>query len=61
MPDSVTFGCPAPRLGLHLASLSTVLVRDACFARLGLLEVYIGVRGKLTEVQFPELLKLSYE
>ena len=36
MPDSFTFGCPAPRLGLDLASLSSVLARDAGFAQLRL-------------------------
>ena len=54
MPDSFTSGCPAPRLGLDLAQPSSALLRDARFA---VLKLYIGVREKLTEVQFLELLK----
>ena len=55
VPDSVSFGCPAPRLGLPL------LGSAARFFRCSLFSLYFGVWGKLAEVQFPELFTLSYE
>ena len=36
MPDSVTFGCPAPRLGLTLARLAACLPATLAFAQLRL-------------------------
>ena len=54
MPDSFTFGCPAPRLGLDLAQPSSALLATLSLLRF---KLYICVREKLTEVQFLELLK----
>ena len=52
MPDSVTFGCPAPRLGLDLASLRSAPALASSFAQLG-----SSCRKKLDlEIQFSELL-----
>ena len=50
VPDSVTLGCPAPRLGLDLASLSSALLRVAAFALLGSISVCSGLLD--FEVQF---------
>ena len=49
VPDSVTFGCPAPRLGLPL------LRSAACFPRRSLCLALFWCAGE-TEVQFLELL-----
>ena len=49
--DSVTFGCPAPRLGLDLGSLSSALLRVA--AVLARLCSIFGVQESTgLEVQF---------
>ena len=57
VPDSVNFGCPAPRLGLDLASLSSALLRVAA----SLCSDSISVcSGKLDfEVQFPRFTRTS--
>ena len=43
VPDSVNFGCPAPRLGLDLASLSSALLRVAASLCSGSISVCSGL------------------
>ena len=57
MPDSINFGCPAPRLSLDLASLSSALLRVAASLCFGSISV---CSGKLDfEVQFPRFARTS--
>ena len=57
VPDSVTLGCPAPRLGLDLASLSSALLRVAASLCSGSISV---CSSRLDfEVQFPRFARTS--